>query len=114
MKSDIKRGDGRLEISRYFDAPRERVFAWWSSGEKLARWSKCTEASDCRMDMDFRVNGGFTHWMRIATPQVECEFTITGRHEEIAAPERIVYRANFGNAGTKVTVGSGRSGQARA
>jgi uncharacterized protein YndB with AHSA1/START domain len=54
--------------------------------------------------MDFRVDGEFTQTMQIAVDGGECEFTTSGVYEEIIAPERIVYRANFGPVNTRVTV----------
>jgi uncharacterized protein YndB with AHSA1/START domain len=101
MKSDVKMGPGRLEITRVFDAPRERVFDWWKQPEKLRRWSGCKEATQCEVEMDFRVGGGFIQTMQIAG----CgEFKFSGSYEEIVEPEKIVYRANLGPAVTKETV----------
>lgn len=89
----------RLEITRVFDAPRQVVFGWWSSAEKLQQWSGCKEAVRCQVEMDFRVGGSFTQKMQIAD---KGEFTITGTYEEIVEPERIAYQANLGFAITRV------------
>jgi uncharacterized protein YndB with AHSA1/START domain len=42
--------------------------------------------------------------MQIAVNGKTCEFSLTGSYDEIVEPERIVYRADFGNAVTRVTV----------
>ena len=35
MKSEVKISDNRLEMTRVFDAPRERVFAAWKDINKV-------------------------------------------------------------------------------
>jgi uncharacterized protein YndB with AHSA1/START domain len=55
--------------------------------------------------MDFRVGGGsFTQKMQIAANGETCEFSLSGTHDEIVEPERIVYHANFGHAIIRVIV----------
>ena len=90
-----------IRITRVFDAPRHVVFSWWSSGEKLQKWSGCKEASHCEIQMDFRVGGGFTQKMQIGG---KGSFTITGTYDEIVEPEKIVYQVNLGVAVTRVQV----------
>jgi uncharacterized protein YndB with AHSA1/START domain len=90
-----------LQITRIFDAPRELVFRWWTDGEKMQQWSGCKEATRCEIQMDFRVGGGFTQKMQIGG---KGEFTITGKYDEIVAPEKIVYRADLGFGVTRVQV----------
>jgi uncharacterized protein YndB with AHSA1/START domain len=101
MKSEVKIGGNRLQITRVFDAPRRLVFSFWTQAEKLQQWSGCKEATRCRIEMDFRVGGRFTQKMQIAGAG---EFSFNGRYEEIVEPERIVYHADFGNAVTRVSV----------
>jgi uncharacterized protein YndB with AHSA1/START domain len=104
MKSEIEMEGHRLRMTRVFEAPRERVFEWWTRPEKLSQWSGCKEAIHCEFEMDFRPGGSFTQKMTIAVPGGTCDFTITGTYEEIVAPERIVYQAKLGPAPTRVTV----------
>lgn len=101
MKSEINIEGDRLQIKRSFNASRDRVFGWWTKAEKLQQWSGCEGATSCKITMDFRVGGTFTQTMQIRGAG---EFTFTGRYEEIVEPERIVYRATFGPATTRVTV----------
>ena len=101
MDAKISIVGNRLQVTRTYRFPRDRVFSWWSSAEKLQQWSGCKEAIRCEIKMDFRVGGSFTQKMQIAGAG---EFTISGRYDEILAPERIVYRAQSGPVTTEVTV----------
>jgi uncharacterized protein YndB with AHSA1/START domain len=101
MKSDVKITGNRLQITRVFDAPRERVFAAWKDPALLQRWTGCKDATKVDCQSDFRVGGAFTTKMFITGAG---EFTITGRYDEIVEPEKIVYHVNLGPATTKVTV----------
>jgi len=104
MKSDIKISGNRLEMTRIFDAPRDLVFSFWTTGEKLQQWSSCKEAIGCQVAMDFRVGGSFTQKMQLRVNGETCEFSVTGNYREIVEPERIVYQADFGLFATQVTV----------
>ncbi|HLK20682.1 MAG TPA: SRPBCC domain-containing protein [Bryobacteraceae bacterium] len=90
-----------LQITRVFDAPRNVVFSWWSSGEKLQQWSGCKEMTHCEVQMDFRVGGGYTQKMQIGDKGT---FSITATYDEIVVPEKIVYHVNLGFAVTRVQV----------
>jgi uncharacterized protein YndB with AHSA1/START domain len=104
MKSEISVSGNRLQITRTFDAPRHRVFNWWTQAEKLQQWSGCKEATRCEIEMDFRPGGSFTQKMQIAVNGGTCEFLLIGTYREIVEPEKIVYDANFGHATTLVTI----------
>jgi uncharacterized protein YndB with AHSA1/START domain len=104
MKTDVQISGNRLRLIRTFQAPRPVVFGWWSEAEKLQQWSSCKEAVSCQVEMDFRVGGWFTQQMTIAVHGQTCDFSVTGTYEEIAVPEKIVYRADFGPFATRVTV----------
>src|SRR5580658_47199 len=101
MKSEVSISGNRLRITRVFEAPRRRVFGWWTTAEKLRQWSGCKEATRCEVEMDFRVGGSFSQTMQIAGAG---EFTHRGTYEEIVEPERIVYSAHFGPVVARVTV----------
>jgi uncharacterized protein YndB with AHSA1/START domain len=101
MNAQISIVGNRLQVTRTFRFPRDRVFRWWSSAEKLQQWSGCKEASRCEIKMDFRVGGSFSQKMQIAGAG---EFTISGRYDEILEPEKIVYHATSGPVTTVVTV----------
>jgi uncharacterized protein YndB with AHSA1/START domain len=101
MKSEVKIMGNRLQITRVFDAPRERVFAAWKTREMLQRWSGCKETTRNDIELDFRVGGSFTHKMQIDGAG---EHTIRGVYDEIVEPEKIVYHVDLGPATTRVTV----------
>src|SRR5271168_2351563 len=100
MKSEVEITPTRLRMTRVFAAPRPLVFSFWTSGEKMQQWSTCKEALRCEVTMDFRVGGSFTHTMELPAGL----FTVVGTYEEIVAPERIVYLADFKFAVTRVTL----------
>ena len=87
MKSDVKITGNHLQITRVFDASRERVFAAWKTRELLQRWSGCKETTRNDIELDFRVGGTFTHKMQIDGAG---EHTIRGVYDEIIEPEKIV------------------------
>lgn len=101
MKSEVKIEGSRLQMTRVFNAPRQFVFDWWSSAEKLQQWSGCAEMTNCKIDMDFREGGSFTQKMTIGD---KGEFTLVGEYDEIIVPEKIAYRAFMGPFVVKVTI----------
>jgi uncharacterized protein YndB with AHSA1/START domain len=95
MSSDVSINEGRLQITRLFQAPRSLVFAYWTQAQKLEQWSGCKDASSCQVEMDFRVGGSFVQKMQIKG----AEFTISGTYDEIVEPERISYQVDLGLGG---------------
>jgi len=100
-KSEVKIDGKSLKITRVFNAPREVVFEWWAKAENLSQWSGCKETTRCEVEMDFRPGGGFTQKMQI---EGAGEFTLRGFYDEIVVPERISYRADMGQAVTRVVI----------
>lgn len=103
MKSDVKINGNSLQITRTFDAPRERVFAAWKDPSKLQRWTGCKDATNVECQSDFRVGGSFTTKMHIGG-HANCDCTFTGTYYEIIEPQKIAYQVNLGPAVTRVTV----------
>jgi uncharacterized protein YndB with AHSA1/START domain len=101
MKSELKIEGHRMQITRVFDAPRERVFLAWKSPELMQRWSGCKETSKVEITVDFRVGGSFTQKMDIEGAGTH---TITGVYDEIIEPEKIAYHVNLGPATTRVVI----------
>lgn len=101
MKSEIKVGDNRLEITRLFDAPRQLVFAFWKQVEGVEKWWGCKDTTSLQCQMDFRAGGFFTCVMQIRGAG---EFTYKGQYDEIVEPEKIAYHADFGLITTRVVV----------
>jgi uncharacterized protein YndB with AHSA1/START domain len=101
MKSELKIQGTRMQITRVFDAPRERVFEAWKRPGLMQRWSGCKETAKVEITMDFRVGGSFTQKMDI---EGAGKHSITGVYDEIVEPEKIAYHVNLGPATTRVTV----------
>jgi uncharacterized protein YndB with AHSA1/START domain len=101
MKSEVKVGDNRLQITRIFDAPRHLVFAFWKEVDRLQQWWGCKDTTKVDCTMDFRVGGSFTCVMQITGAG---EFSYKGHYDEIVEPERIAFHADFGTTTTRVAV----------
>ena len=101
MKSEVKVGDNRLQITRVFDAPRHLVFACWKEVDKIHQWWGCKDTNKVECTMDFRPGGFFTCVMQIIGAG---EFTYKAQYDEIVEPERIAYHADFGPITTRVVV----------
>lgn len=100
-QSEVKIEGQRLQITRVFNAPREVVFEWWAKAENLSQWSGCKETTKCEVEMDFRPGGSFTQKMQIEGAGA---FTLRGFYDEIVVPEKISYRADMGQAVTRVVI----------
>ena len=101
MKPEIKISDNRLELTRYFDAPRDEVFAAWADSESVQQWWVCAQTSNVESTIDFRTGGEFSHVMTIEG----CgEHTYAGQYEEIIESERIVTRFDINGTTARVTV----------
>ena len=103
MNSDVKITGNHLQITRIFEAPRERVFAAWKNPSLLQRWTGCKDATNVECQSDFRVGGSFTTKMHIGG-QANCDCIFTGTYDEIDETSKIAYHVNLGPAVTKVSV----------
>lgn len=101
MRSEVKVGDNRLQITRVFDAPRHLVFAFWKEVDRLQQWWGCKDTTKVDCTADFRVGGSFTCVMQIRGAG---EFSYTGIYDEIVEPEKIAFHADFGTTTTRVVV----------
>jgi uncharacterized protein YndB with AHSA1/START domain len=101
MKSEVKVGDNRLQITRVFDAPRHLVFAFWKDVNRLEQWWGCKDTTKVECQMDFRIGGFFTCIMQITGAG---EFTYKAQYDQIVEPEIIAYHADFGPTTTRVVV----------
>jgi uncharacterized protein YndB with AHSA1/START domain len=106
MKSDVKITGNRLQITRTFAAPRERVFSAFADPAKLQRWTGCKDAENVDCQADFRVGGGFTTKMHIGG-HANCDCVFTGTFDEIIEPQKISYQVDLGGpvpAKSRVTI----------
>jgi uncharacterized protein YndB with AHSA1/START domain len=77
-----------IEISRLFDASRERVFAAWSSAERVARWFSPEGCGVARAEVEFRAGGVFAVVMRLPDGQ---NSLCRGAFEEVTPPSRLAF-----------------------
>lgn len=89
-----------LEISRFFDAPRNLMFKVWTSPEHLARWWGPKDFSAASVSMDFRPGGEYRHAIRSAEGT---EYWMRGVYKEIVEPARIVFTFAWEEDGAQPT-----------
>jgi uncharacterized protein YndB with AHSA1/START domain len=80
-----------LEITRVFDAPRERVWREWTEPERFADWYGGAEA-DIPLDtvsMDVREGGAWRATMFYGPERREIRWE--GEYREVVVPERLVF-----------------------
>jgi uncharacterized protein YndB with AHSA1/START domain len=89
-----------VHISRFFRAPRERVFAAWTSAEQMMRWMgppnfTCPECeSDLSVGGRYRVVMRGTPPPREGQPAQEITSIVTGEYLEVRPPELVRYTWN--------------------
>jgi uncharacterized protein YndB with AHSA1/START domain len=77
----------QLKVSRVFHAPREQVFAAWSSAEHVKQWFCPAAFTVPQADVEFRVGGKFDVCMRAPDGQ---EHWTRGHFVEIVPNARLV------------------------
>ncbi len=89
-----------FEITRVFDAPRERVWQAWTEPERLKKWwgPKGFEVTHCKVDLR---PGGIMHYCLRAPDGSE----MWGRfvYREIVKPERLIWINSFSDPKGGVT-----------
>ena len=89
-----------FEISRIFDAPRDKVWKAWTETERLKQWwgPAGFKVHTCKVDLR---PGGIFHYGMTAPDGTE----MWGRfvYREIKAPERLVFIVSFSDAKCGVT-----------
>ena len=79
-----------IEITRVFDAPRERVWREWTEPERFADWFGGAEADVpvATVSMDVREGGAWRATMFFGPDRRESNWH--GEYREVIAPERLV------------------------
>jgi glutathione S-transferase len=77
-----------LQISRLIKAPRERVFAAFSTGDAVKKWFGPPDGEILESTMDFRVGGKYR--IKINSPRMGV-MAVSGTYREIIELEKIVY-----------------------
>ncbi len=80
--------DPVLRIERTFSAPRERVYAAWTEGALLRKWSCPEELIVGEAWNEPRVGGRFL--LEMLDPDTGARYVAVGRYLELTPPERIV------------------------
>ena len=96
----IKDNNIKLQITRVFDAPRERVFKAWTDPDQFKQWfgaAACDGASLRSVKVDARVGGKYRLQVRQASGEY---FTSVGTYREVKPPERIVFTWEFEKDGS--------------
>jgi uncharacterized protein YndB with AHSA1/START domain len=85
--TSTSQSDVAVEVRRRFAAPRERVFAAWTSAEALKRWHAPEDAIVLDAGVDFRVGGRYQVQMRGTDGSLHL---VAGQYREIDPPRRLV------------------------
>ena len=86
-----------LIISRFFEAPRERVWKAWTDPDEAKKWWGPKGFTAPMIEIDFHVGGKYLFCMRGATTPggKEQDFWSTGVYREITPMEKIVVTDSF-------------------
>src|SRR5918997_6534717 len=77
-----------LRLTRWFAAPRERVFEAWTDPALLRRWWAALQGWDTSVaEVDVRPQGRY----RLSMSDGERDYTVVGEYVEVRAPERLAY-----------------------
>ncbi len=102
MSTETRFEDGKLYVSRVYEAPREAVFEAWIETKKVQAWWGCAQTVATRSEIEPRVGGCYNHTMTIegaGEHPGEAVFTI------YEPPERLAYSsAPPGGAGPDMVV----------
>ena len=93
-----------LQLSRTFQAPREKVFQAWTDPDQMKHWCAPTADYETAAEVDLRVGGKFRIQMTHKNGAIH---TAIGEYQEISEPEKLVYTWSWEDGsltGTLVTV----------
>ena len=65
MSNDISYENGRLVVTRVFNAPREAVFNAWIETSKVELWWGCEDATKVKSEIEPRLGGKYEHLMAL-------------------------------------------------
>jgi uncharacterized protein YndB with AHSA1/START domain len=77
----------KVVVSRFFDAPRSRVFEAWTSAEHLPQWFGPAGFTVHSCQAEARAGGVFRLCLRSPDGR---DFWVRGEYREVMAPERLV------------------------
>jgi glutathione S-transferase len=78
----------KLQVNRLIKAPRERVFAAWTTPSDIMKWMGCGDSKALSADVDLKVGGKYV--IRMASS--ECgTMEVNGVYTEIKKPSRLAF-----------------------
>ena len=78
----------RLQVTRQINAPRERVFAAWTTPEQIPHWFGPASCRVLDAKIDLRVGGAYR--FRVVSSEMG-ELVVGGKYREISAPSKLVF-----------------------
>jgi uncharacterized protein YndB with AHSA1/START domain len=93
----------KIEVQRFIQAPRERVWKTWSDPEQIKNWLEFGGSVKVEsVKLDLRVGGKFRTQFRMADGEF---FTAAGTYLEIKPLERLVYNWDWEKDGSGAEFG---------
>jgi len=95
----------KLQLTRFFDAPREVVYRAWTDPNQFKQWFGAAACGGSTLEsvlMDARVGGKYR--LQVRKPDGEY-FTSVGVYREVIVPERLVFTWQFEQDGSGTEYG---------
>ena len=89
MSADTAQNAIQLEMTRTFNAPRDRVFAAWTDPEQMGSWFCPPDAETFIAEVDLKVGGSYVIGMR--NRETGEDHVTRGTYKEVHPPERLVF-----------------------
>jgi uncharacterized protein YndB with AHSA1/START domain len=77
-----------LRLSRLIAAPRDRVFAAWTTPEAIKVWFGPEDCRVLKAEVDLRVGGEYS--FSLSTQRLG-EIKVSGRYREVTPPAKLIY-----------------------
>ena len=92
MTTETRFEDGKLIVTRVFDAPRDLVFEAWVETSKVQQWWGCGQCTAVRSEIEPKVGGQYNHHMTIeGVGEIPGFATLT----EFDPPARLAYESSL-------------------